>query len=93
VGAQKRDAAHGLFIAYGVIQERRYFGVHLPPAHVAVLGHRHLGVPELGVPELIGTDPGGQAGVVDQGGHRLAEAVTGHVRHTEVIADLPPLLV
>lgn len=40
--------------------------------HVAVLGHR-----DVGVPELIGPDPGREAFVVDEGGDGLAEAVAG----------------
>jgi hypothetical protein len=65
VGAPKRDDSHRLFTAYGSLQQGCYFGVNLPPAHVAVLSRRHLGVPE-----LIGADPRGQARVVDHRGHR-----------------------
>ena len=88
MGAQKLDAAHRLFTAYGFVQQGSYFCVDLSAAHVAVLGHRHLGVPE-----LVGADPSGQAGIVDHRGHRLAEAVTGDFRHTKIVADPPPLLV
>jgi hypothetical protein len=55
-------------IVYVAVQQGRNLGVYPAPPHVAVLRHRHFGVPQ-----LIGADPGGQAGVVDHRGHRLAE--------------------
>ena len=44
MGAHKSGAAHRLFIVYGAIQKIGNLGVHLAAAHVAILGHRHLGV-------------------------------------------------
>jgi hypothetical protein len=38
------------------------------------------------VPEVVGADARGPSGVVDQGGHRLAETVTAHVGHPEFVA-------
>jgi hypothetical protein len=53
VGAPKFNAAHRLFTAYGAVQKCCHLSVDLPPAHVAVLRHRHLDVSE-----LVGADPG-----------------------------------
>src|SRR6185312_10911236 len=39
---------------------------------------------------MVSTDPCGQPLVVDEGGHRLAEAITRCVRHAKVLAHLTP---
>ena len=54
----------------------------LAARHVFVLRHRHMAVSE-----LISTDACRQSLVVNQVGHRLAEAVGGHVGHAEGVAS------
>src|SRR6476646_9361136 len=53
--------------------------------HVLVLSHC-----DPAVTERVSTDPCGQPLVVDEGGHRLAEAMTRRVRHAKVLAHLTP---
>ena len=49
--------------------------------------------PDVGVAEVIGADASGQPFVVDQRRERFAEAVCGHACRSELVPDLPPLLV
>lgn len=60
----------GLFMVYGggSVQQIRYLRMDPAAGHVPILCHRHLGMPE-----VIGADPGRRTLIVDQGGHRLAE--------------------
>jgi hypothetical protein len=84
---------HRLFIVYhritaadGAIQQVSDLGVHPPAAHVDVLRHRHLSVPE-----LVGADTRGEPFIVDKGGDGLAEAVRTDTGRAEFIANRTPL--
>jgi hypothetical protein len=77
-------SGHRLFMVYvrhGIVQQVGDLRVNAPARHVSVLGHRHLGVPE-----MVRTDPGGQSRIIDERCHGLAEAVRRHVGHPELDA-------
>jgi hypothetical protein len=75
----------GGLIAYSLVQQLGNHLVRPTPRHVGVLSFRYPSVAQ-----VVGADPRRQTLVIDQGSHRLTEAVRGHVRHTEVCADLTP---
>jgi hypothetical protein len=60
--------------------------VHFAARHVHVLRHA-----DLRVPEVVGPNASGKATFVDEGREGLTEAVRGHLRHTQVLADGAPL--
>ena len=85
--------SHRLSIVYAdgsvqQLQQLRQLRHDAATGHVAVLSHGYLGVAE-----VIGAEPRGQALVVDGGGNCLAEAVRGRLRDSKFLAGGAALLV
>jgi hypothetical protein len=74
-----------VYVRHGAVQQVSDLSVDPPSGHVSVLGHGHLGVPE-----MVRTDPCRESRIVDERCHGLAKAVRCHVGHPEVVTPGAP---